>query len=158
MYREYVEDLVKINEDDLKESGVKLILIGCADTKFLDAYIKDTKLKFPIYVDPERKLYKMIGLLDKPRKTVMCRESKHVKSGKVVGLMKMVWKTMTSGYQELQGDMEQQGGAFILGPGNDVHFYHIDLVSNDHCPINDLMEKCGLPFINFPNDKRPENI
>jgi len=41
--------------------------------------------------------------------------SKHVKSGALTGIIQSVWRGMQ--FCELQGDIEQQGGAFILGPG-----------------------------------------
>lgn len=42
-------------------------------------------------------------------------ESKHVKSGALTGIIQSVWRGMQ--FCELQGDIEQQGGALILGPG-----------------------------------------
>ena len=43
-------------------------------------------------------------------------ESRHVKSNMVTGVFKSMWRGMK--FREFQGDMNQQGGAFICGPGN----------------------------------------
>ena len=42
-------------------------------------------------------------------------ESKHVKQGSVMGFLSGMFKIMKA--QEWRGDMKQQGGTFILGPG-----------------------------------------
>ena len=42
-------------------------------------------------------------------------ESQHVKSGLFAGVFKSMWRGMK--HREYQGDTNQQGGAFVLGPG-----------------------------------------
>lgn len=43
--------------------------------------------------------------------------SPHVKSGIFMGQMKSIWRAMTSPAFDFQGDLHQQGGAIIAGPG-----------------------------------------
>lgn len=43
--------------------------------------------------------------------------SPHVKSGMLVGQMKSIWRAMTSPIFDFQGDLHQQGGSIIAGPG-----------------------------------------
>lgn len=43
--------------------------------------------------------------------------SAHVKSGIFMGQMKSMWRAMTSPVFDFQGDLHQQGGAIIAGPG-----------------------------------------
>ena len=43
-------------------------------------------------------------------------ESKHIKQGSFMGMLRSTWKAMK--VQAWQGDIKQQGGAFIFGPGN----------------------------------------
>lgn len=47
--------------------------------------------------------------------------SPHVKSGVFVGQMKTIWRAMTSPKFDFQGDLYQQGGAIIAGPGELTH-------------------------------------
>lgn len=44
--------------------------------------------------------------------------SPHVKSSLFMGQMKSIWRAMTSPAFDFQGDLHQQGGAIIAGPGN----------------------------------------
>jgi len=61
-------------------------------------------------------------------------------------------------YREMQGDINQQGGAFIVGPGDVVSFTHVDGASTDHAPINNLLALAGVAQVNFAKDKRVLSI
>ena len=56
--------------------------------------------------------------------------SEHVKSSKLGGILKSTFQTMKS--MQLQGDPKQQGGQFVLGPGN--HAYSITQLRNVQLP------------------------
>ncbi len=47
----------------------------------------------------------------------LAHPSPHVKSGIFFGQMKSIWRAMTSPVFDFQGDLQQQGGAIIAGPG-----------------------------------------
>lgn len=51
---------------------------------------------------------------------------------------------MTSPAFDFQGDLNQQGGALIIGPGSHVLFFHRDLNHLDHMPINWLLQLAGV--------------
>lgn len=46
------------------------------------------------------------------------QESRHVKQNAFMGVLRNMWKIMR--VQEWQGDVKQQGGAYIIGPGKSV--------------------------------------
>lgn len=78
---------------------------------------------------------------------------KFYRSGHFSGLL---WSTMraikTSEPFDYQGDLNQQGGSMIVGPGPVLHFYHIDKHARDHCPINALLKQCGIEPIDFKKE------
>ncbi|KAM9099227.1 peroxiredoxin-like 2C isoform 2-T2 [Sarcophilus harrisii] len=49
------------------------------------------------------------------------------------------------------GDPAQQGGTLILGPGNNIHFIHLDKNRLDHKPINSILQLVGVQEVNFTN-------
>ncbi|XP_044513488.1 peroxiredoxin-like 2C isoform X3 [Gracilinanus agilis] len=49
------------------------------------------------------------------------------------------------------GDPAQQGGTLILGPGNNIHFIHLDKNRLDHKPINSILQLAGVQTVNFTN-------
>ncbi|KAM6363887.1 peroxiredoxin-like 2C isoform 3-T3 [Pluvialis apricaria] len=77
--------------------------------------------------------------------------SPHVKSNTLLGSIRSVWRAMTGPAFDFQGDPAQQGGALILGPGNEVHFLHLDKNRLDHIPINTVLQLAGVKTVNFTN-------
>ncbi|XP_070231392.1 peroxiredoxin-like 2C isoform X4 [Bos mutus] len=60
--KEYVEDLAKIPKSFLQEANVTLIVIGQSSYHHIEAFCKLTGYSHEIYVDPEREIYKRLGM------------------------------------------------------------------------------------------------
>ncbi|XP_012873875.1 PREDICTED: thioredoxin-like protein AAED1 isoform X2 [Dipodomys ordii] len=60
--KEYVEDLAKIPRSFLQEANVTLIVIGQASYHHIEPFCKLTGYSHEIYVDPEREIYKRLGM------------------------------------------------------------------------------------------------
>ncbi|XP_071953388.1 peroxiredoxin-like 2C isoform X2 [Antedon mediterranea] len=147
--RDYVEDLAKIPESYLKDANVRLVVIGCAPHKYIKQYKEETKYPFEMYCDIERDVYNTLGM----KEIQNCGNgSKHLKHSLIGGLLKSTWKAIKTG--DFQGDVKQQGGSFILGPGDQVHFMHRDKADQDHRPINQLLAVAGVQQVSYPKDPR----
>lgn len=142
--KEYVDDLGKIPEGALKEAGIRLIVIGQSSHHHIESFCLLTRYPYEIYVDPERCIYKKLGMRRGEMFVESAQPSPHVKSSMLVGHMKSMWRAMISPVFDFQGDPHQQGGAFIAGPGSEVHFAHFDMNRMDHMPINCLLQMAGV--------------
>ncbi|XP_053726939.1 peroxiredoxin-like 2C isoform X1 [Synchiropus splendidus] len=172
--KEYVDDLSKIPRDVLEEAGVTLVLIGQSAYHHIEPFSSLTGCPYEIFVDPERCIYRKLGMKTEEEFTMsgtMLNEftpssniapkhhhavnivllhvwpahtSPHVKSGIFLGQMKSIWRAMTSPAFDFQGDLHQQGGAIIAGPGSKVHFCHISMNRLDHMPIDWLLQLAGV--------------
>ncbi|XP_053781062.1 peroxiredoxin-like 2C isoform X4 [Desmodus rotundus] len=60
--KEYVEDLAKIPKSFLREANVTLIVIGQSSYHHIEPFCKLTGYCHEIYVDPEREIYKRLGM------------------------------------------------------------------------------------------------
>ncbi|XP_027470682.1 peroxiredoxin-like 2C isoform X3 [Zalophus californianus] len=60
--KEYVEDLAKIPKSFLQEADVTLIVIGQSSYHHIEPFCKLTGYSHEIYVDPEREIYKKLGM------------------------------------------------------------------------------------------------
>ncbi|XP_063176912.1 peroxiredoxin-like 2C isoform X2 [Chroicocephalus ridibundus] len=130
--KEYVEDLAKVPK------------------AFLEPFCSLTGYTHEMYVDPQREIYKTLGMKRGEGNNVSVR-SPHVKSNTFLGSIRSVWRAMTGPAFDFQGDPAQQGGALILGPGNEVHFLHLDKNRLDHVPINTVLQLAGVKTVNFTN-------
>ncbi|KAH3775687.1 peroxiredoxin-like 2C [Dreissena polymorpha] len=149
--QDYVEDLGLIPVEYLQEADVRLVVIGCAPYKFINNFKQSIKYNYTLYCDPEREIYSILGLSAKFEHASV-RSNKHVKQNAVMGVLRGMWRIMRS--QEWEGDNKQNGGSFIIGPGEEVHFSHIDKNQVDQIPINELLERAGVQPVSFPRDPR----
>ncbi|KAK5932350.1 hypothetical protein CgunFtcFv8_004061 [Champsocephalus gunnari] len=142
--KEYVEDLSKIPKEALEDAAIRLVVIGQAAHHHIEPFCLLTGYPYEIYVDPERIIYQKLGMKREEKCTDSAQPSPHVKSGVFMGQVKSIWRAMTSPAFDFQGDLHQQGGAIIAGPGSQVHFSHSDMNRLDHMPINWLLQLAGV--------------
>ncbi|XP_077418022.1 peroxiredoxin-like 2C [Vanacampus margaritifer] len=150
--KEYVDDLSKIHKEVLEDAEVSLVVIGQSAHHHIQPFCTLTGYTHEIYVDPERIIYHKLGMKREETYTISAQPSPHVKSGVFMGQMKSIWRAMTCPAFDFQGDLHQQGGALIAGPGPQVHFSHFDMNHLDHMPINWLLQLAGVQrTLNFTN-------
>uniref|UniRef100_A0A8C4TRW0 Peroxiredoxin like 2C n=1 Tax=Falco tinnunculus TaxID=100819 RepID=A0A8C4TRW0_FALTI len=148
--KEYVEDLAKVPKAFLQEANVRLIVIGQSSYHHIKPFCSLTGYTHEMYVDPQREIYKTLGMKRGEGSNISVR-SPHVKSNTLLGSIRSVWRAMTGPAFDFQGDPAQQGGALVLGPGNEVHFFHLDKNRLDHVPINTVLQLAGVKPVNFTN-------
>ncbi|XP_059692977.1 peroxiredoxin-like 2C [Haemorhous mexicanus] len=153
--KEYIEDLAKVPKAFLQESNVRLIVIGQSSYHHIKPFCSLTGYTHEMYVDPQREIYKILGMKRGEGNKASVR-SPHVKSNTLLGSIRSIWRAMTGPAFDFQGDPAQQGGALIIGPGNEVHFLHLDKNRLDHVPINTVLQLAGVKTVNFSN--KPEII
>nr|XP_057926853.1 peroxiredoxin-like 2C isoform X2 [Doryrhamphus excisus] len=131
----------------VRDAEVGLVVIGQSAHYHIVPFCSQTDYPHDIYVDPERIIYQKLGMKREEKFTVSAQPSPHVKSGVFMGQMKSIWRAMTSPVFDFQGDLHQQGGAIIAGPGSQVHFCHFNMNRLDHMPINWLLQLAGVQHI-----------
>ncbi|XP_060738157.1 peroxiredoxin-like 2C [Tachysurus vachellii] len=156
--QEYVEDLSKIPQEMLLGANVRLVVIGQSGYSHIKAFCSLTGYQHEMYVDPERHIYKKLGMARGEIYEEKASQSPHVKSSMLVGSIKSMWRAMTSPAFDFQGDPLQQGGAFIIGPGPSIHVAHFDMNRFNHMPINDLLRLAGVQAVNFNRHAKIINI
>uniref|UniRef100_A0A2K6SPE2 Peroxiredoxin like 2C n=1 Tax=Saimiri boliviensis boliviensis TaxID=39432 RepID=A0A2K6SPE2_SAIBB len=153
--KKYVEDLARIPKSFLQEADVTLIVIGQSSYHHIESFCKLTGYSHEIYVDPEREIYKRLGM-KRGEEIASSGQSPHIKSNLLSGSLQSLWRAVTGPLFNFQGDPAQQGGTLILGPGNNIHFIDRDRNRLDHKPINSVLQLVGVQHVNFTN--RPSVI
>ncbi|KAM6473899.1 peroxiredoxin-like 2C [Liasis olivaceus] len=146
--KEYVEDLGKIPNNFLQDANVRLVVIGQSAYHHIKPFCNLTGYHHEMYVDPGREIYSILGMKSGEASSSVVH-SPHVKSSLLSGSVKSMWRAMGSPAFDFQGDPAQQGGTFILGPGNEIHFVHLDQNRLDHVPINTLLQLAGVQTVDF---------
>uniref|UniRef100_A0A8C5SQ23 Peroxiredoxin like 2C n=1 Tax=Laticauda laticaudata TaxID=8630 RepID=A0A8C5SQ23_LATLA len=146
--KEYVEDLGKIPKKFLQDANVRLVVIGQSAHHHIRPFCNLTGYPHEIYVDPQREIYEILGM-KRGESSSSAVHSPHVKSSWLSGSIKSMWRAMISPAFDFQGDPAQQGGTFILGPGDEIHFVHLDQNRLDHIPINTVLQLAGVEIVDF---------
>ncbi|XP_063151294.1 peroxiredoxin-like 2C isoform X1 [Candoia aspera] len=146
--KEYVEDLGKIPKKFLQDANVRLVVIGQSAHHHIKPFCNLTGYHHEMYVDPGREIYRLLGM-KRGEASNSAVHSPHVKSNLLSGSIKSMWRAMASPAFDFQGDPAQQGGTFILGPGNEIHFVYLDQNRLDHVPINTVLQLAGVQTVDF---------
>ncbi|KAI1749833.1 AhpC/TSA antioxidant enzyme-domain-containing protein [Xylaria castorea] len=94
-----------------------IAVVGCGSHELIDAYVRETGCRFPVYADPTRRLYADLGMVRTlsmgPRPAYLQnRTVAHtVVSGIVQGL-----RQVKAGLATKSGDQKQVGGEFLFEP------------------------------------------
>ncbi|XP_067678314.1 peroxiredoxin-like 2C [Haliotis asinina] len=151
--QEYADDLAIIPLEYLQEVDVRLVIIAPSPHNLIKGFKKVTGLNYTVYCDPNYELFKAMGCVES-LVFGKVQESVHVKSGIIMGILRSTWRAMQQESRLRNGDVKQQGGSFILGPGDVLHHAHIDQNATDHAKINDLLTIAGVQNVSFPKDRR----
>jgi len=100
---------IKPNLDQL---GVPLIVVGNGSKRFAQKFKEGIKFTGEIYLDPESKSFKALSL---PRLSAWQAVKRFFFESKTVKFFKSLKKTYQS--SDLEGDGQQTGGVFVVGPG-----------------------------------------
>ena len=120
--REHIEDIHK--------AGAELVIVGNGQPTFADGFKKRLKIETPLYVDPKLDAYKAAGL----------KRTKLGTIGPVVWLPAL--KALLTGHSQkgTQGDPYQQGGVFIILPGDKVIYSHISKRASDRPKVSHILK------------------
>ena len=114
---------------EIRRRGAELIIVGNGQPQHATDFRDTEHVESPLYVDPELRAYAAAGLKRGLRSSlspgVILRGVRAFREGKRQGA------TM--------GDPWQQGGVFIIRPGNRVDFSYISEEAGDHPSVEAII-------------------
>lgn len=120
---------------DLQAQGIELVAIGTGSTRYAGAFVRDEHIPFLVLVDDDAeaanaaavKVASWYGLLH------WTTWSKSIEAWKRGARIHKAGKRVT-----------QLGATFVLGPGDQVRYSHVDADSTDHAPVPEILEAVGV--------------
>jgi peroxiredoxin len=116
--------------EEIRERGADVVAIGTGDTGYAARFVADEHVPFPVLVDDDAAAARAASVrtttpwgLFNPRSFPGARQARKAghrvhKSGKRV---------------------TQLGATFVVGPGNDVRYEHVDAHTADHAPLDEVI-------------------
>ncbi|KAK5136529.1 hypothetical protein LTR08_002873 [Meristemomyces frigidus] len=118
-----------------------LTIIGCGQTDVVADYKQRTGCPFPIYCDPERRLYAKLGMVVN---TKLGEQPGYAKQGFVVATLSSAWHIVSSGKKAFGGGDYGQNGGELLFEGSDLRWCHWMRNTRDHAEVGELRMVLGL--------------
>lgn len=117
----------------LEGTGVEVVVIGSSSPAQAKTFAEKSGFTGEIYVNEDLQVYRAFGLERGFFKTL---GPKSIGRG---------FKAMGQGFRQGRhaGDLWQQGGIFVMGPGNRVVFQHVDRFAGDHADPADVVQSCS---------------
>jgi len=116
---------------DITDRGADIVAIGTGNVAYARAFVEDEHVTFPVLVDDDARAAKAasvrsLGFI----RLVLNRE----------GLAGMR-RARAAGHRVRKAGsrVTQLGATFVVGPGNQVRYSHVDANSADHAPVDDVV-------------------
>lgn len=119
------------HHDEITKTGAEVVAIGTGDERYAKAFVADEQVPFAVLVDDDGEAARAASvkrvdparLLFDPRAFRGARRAHREghrihKSGKRVN---------------------QLGATFVVGPGSQVHYEHLDAHTADHAPLDEVL-------------------
>jgi peroxiredoxin len=127
--REHAADL-RDRYDEVRARGGEIIAIGTGDVGYAKHFAAEDEIPYPVLVDDHAeaaqaasvKRVPFLGLFN-PKTFAATRETR-----------KRGFRIHKPGKR-----VTQLGATFVLGPGPDVRYQHIDQTTVDHAPLEDVL-------------------
>jgi len=118
-----------------------ITVIGCGRPDLIEMYTSTTNCPFPIYADPTRKLYELLGM---SRTFDLGKKPSYFQSNILVTSVQSIFQGLSTGNKALKGgDFKQVGGEFLFEDGKCV-WAHRMRNTRDHMEIGALKGVLGL--------------
>ncbi|KAJ6020529.1 hypothetical protein N7540_006033 [Penicillium herquei] len=146
--QEFISSLSQaITPSDLQNltSPPSIIVIGCGDPGLIDFYATETKCPYPIYADPERKLYKEFGLVSNYGMGARPEYFRRSMPRLIAESMMQTLKHIGTGLMTKGGESSQNGGEFIFedgagSEGKSLSWCHRMTNTRDHLGMEELKQ------------------
>ncbi|MCU1460482.1 MAG: hypothetical protein JWO37_557 [Acidimicrobiales bacterium] len=115
--------------DDIRSRGAELVAIGTGNLDYARNFMAEEDIPFPVLVDDDGAAARAASL---PRVGVRIMTPRTWRA--TMATRKRGFHTKKPGKR-----VDQLGGTFVVGPGDVVHYDHVDRTSADHAPIADVL-------------------
>ncbi|KAI9823773.1 MAG: hypothetical protein M1832_002330 [Thelocarpon impressellum] len=118
-----------------------IAVIGCGRPELIPMYLEVTGCPFPVYADPSRKLYDLLGMTQTLN---LGPKPDYIRRSFIGGTVASVIQTLRSGPDAFKGgDLRQVGGEFMFDEGK-VVWCHRMRNTRDHAEIPELRRVLGF--------------
>ena len=137
----HLSSLINPKELSALSPQASLTIVGCGEPQLIEDYISKSQCAFPVYADPSRRLYDLLGMTS----TLAAGSKPEYQTTPFMGVVaKGVYQTLGAGSQIFKGgSFNQVGGDFLFQDGAPV-WCHRMRNTRDHTGIPQIRKRLGL--------------
>ena len=121
--------------EDLQRQGIELVAIGTGDPRYAGAFVQDEKIPYLVLVDDDAKAARAAA--------VNVASWYRLLHPSTWAASYQAWKRGAR-IHKAGKRVTQLGATFVLGPGDQVRYSHVDTDSTDHAPVPDILAAVGV--------------
>ena len=108
--------------------GAQVVVVGHSSLRYAKAFVQETQIDLPVYVDEKRVAYKALGF-KRPLLAFLTPK-----------VLKRAAEARKEGFTQpgVHGDAFQLGGVVLLMPDGSTPYTYVSQFAGDHPPIEDL--------------------
>jgi len=125
---------VRDAHEDLIRSGATVVAIGTGNHRYAERFVEEERIPFPVLVD-DHALAAHAAEVDPGSIRNILTPSTYVDS---VRTWRRGHRIHMSGKR-----VTQLGATFVIAPGGEVRYAHIDATTTDHAPLSEVFEALG---------------
>ncbi|MGH2794960.1 MAG: peroxiredoxin-like family protein [Actinomycetota bacterium] len=130
MHCRYHASQLRRHQGEFKEKGAEIVAVGTGDARYARAFIDDEEIGFPVLLDEEGDAAEIAEL---PNGGWFQLAGPRTAAG--------VLKATAAGKRQhkIGKRPKQLGATFVIGPGDVVHYEHVDNDVSDHAPFEEIL-------------------
>lgn len=116
--------------DDIRNAGADVVAIGTGDSRYAASFVEQERIPFLVLVDDDAAAARAASVRD---------------SSLLRLVSPMSWpagmRAFRAGVRQHRSGKRptQLGATFVIGPGDDVRYEHLDDDAADHAPLGDVI-------------------
>jgi peroxiredoxin len=116
--------------DDITAAGAEIVAIGTGDVRYADRFVRDTGTPFPVLVDDGGEAAAAASVT-----TASWYRLLHPSTWSATR------ETSKRGHHVARAGkrVRQLGATFVIAPGDQVRYEHLDRDSTDHAPVDAVL-------------------
>jgi peroxiredoxin len=117
--------------DEITAAGAELVAVGTGDERYAKAFVVDEEVTFPVLVDDAAQAARAASV-KKVNFATLLFDPRSIKGAR---------QAHRDGYRVKKSGkrVNQLGATFVLGPGSNIRYEHVDIHTADHAPLDEVL-------------------
>jgi peroxiredoxin len=119
------------HHDEITVAGAEVVAVGTGDERYAKAFVADEDITFPVLVDDAAEAARAASI-KKVNFATLLFDPRSMKGAR---------QAHRDGYRVKKSGrrVNQLGATFVLGPGSNIRYEHVDIHTADHAPLDDVL-------------------